>query len=402
MFLNTLAMAMKEIRRNLLRSGLTVLGIVIGVAAVIIIVTLGAGTTAQVSTEISNMGSNMLTLTPGGNRRMGGAAGSSQPFELSDIDALRREVPDIAAIAPYAQRMAQIVAGNENRRSNVVGTSGEFTVVRNWTLAAGRVFTQAEEQAGRAACIIGSTIQNEMFPGQDPLGASIRVDKVSCQIIGVLEPKGQVMFGGDQDLVVVMPIKTYQRRIAGSNRVPQIFISAFTPEGLGSLRDQVTRVMRERRRIAEDEALDFNVLDMTEVSEVMERTIGVMTAFLSAIAAVSLLVGGIGIMNIMLVSVTERTREIGIRLAIGAREKEVMAQFLVEASMLSALGGVAGIVLGLIGAAVVAPAINVPFVFDPGTAFLAFAFSALVGVAFGFMPARRAARLNPIDALRHE
>jgi putative ABC transport system permease protein len=399
---NTLIMALKEIRRNVLRSGLTVLGIVIGVAAVIIIVTLGAGTTAQVGSEISKMGSNMLTLMQGGNHRMGGAAGSSPPFEMADVEALRREIPDIAAIAPYAQRLAQIIAGNENRRSNVVGTTGEFTVVRNWNLTAGRTFTPAEEQAGKAVCIVGATIQEEMFPGQDPIGAPIRVGKISCEIVGVLESKGQVMFGGDQDLVVAMPIRTYQRRLAGSNRIPQIFISAFTPEGLDSLKDQVTEIMRERRRIDEDQDSNFNVLDMTEVSEVMESTIGVMTTFLSAIAAVSLLVGGIGIMNIMLVSVTERTREIGIRLAIGATEQEVMMQFLVEAAMLSAFGGLAGIVLGLIGAASVAPAINVPFVFDPTTAFAAFAFSAVVGVVFGFMPARRAARLNPIEALRHE
>lgn len=399
---NTLIMALKEIRRNVLRSGLTVLGIVIGVAAVIIIVTLGAGTTAQVGSEISKMGSNMLTLMQGGNHRMGGAAGSSPPFEIADVEALRREIPDIAAIAPYAQRVAQIIAGNENRRSNVVGTTGEFTVVRNWNLTAGRTFTPAEEQAGKAVCIVGSTIQEDMFPGQDPVGATIRVGKISCEIIGVLESKGQVMFGGDQDLVVAMPIRTYQRRLAGSNRIPQIFISAFTPEGLDSLKDQVTQIMRERRRIDEDEDSNFNVLDMTEVSEVMESTIGVMTTFLSAIAAVSLLVGGIGIMNIMLVSVTERTREIGIRLAIGATEQEVMMQFLVEAAVLSAFGGLAGILLGLIGAASVAPAINVPFVFDPTTAFAAFAFSAVVGVVFGFMPARRAARLNPIEALRHE
>jgi len=402
MFGNTLVMALKEIQRNLLRSGLTVLGIIIGVAAVIIIVTLGAGTTAQVGSEISKMGSNMLTLMPGGDHRMGGAAGSSQPFELADVEALRREVPEIAAIAPYAQRMAQIIAGNENRRSNVVGSTSEFTVVRNWTLASGRTFTPAEEQAGRAVCIVGSTIQEEMFPGQDPIGATIRVDKISCEIIGVLESKGQVMFGGDQDLVVAMPIRAYQRRLAGSNRIPQIFISAFTPESLGSLKDQVTQIMRERRRVTDGEDSNFNVLDMTEVSKVMESTIGVMTTFLSAIAAVSLLVGGIGIMNIMLVSVTERTREIGIRLAIGATEKEVMMQFLVEAAMLSAFGGLAGIILGLASAAAVAPAINVPFVFDPTTAFAAFTFSAVVGVVFGFMPARRAARLNPIEALRHE
>ena len=402
MFATTILMAFKEIRRNVLRSALTVLGIIIGVAAVIIIVTLGAGTTAQVGSEISKMGSNMLTLMPGGNHRMGGAAGSSPPFELPDIEALRRDIPEIAAIAPYAQRMSQIIAGNENRQSNVVGTTSEFIQVRNWALTAGRTFTPAEESAGRAVCIIGATIHEEMFPGQDPLGAMIRVDKISCEIIGILESKGQVMFGGDQDLVVAMPTRTFQRRISGSNRIAQIFISAYSQESMPALKEQVTQLMRERRRVDEDEDSNFNVLDMTEVSEVMENTIGVMTTFLSAIAAVSLLVGGIGIMNIMLVSVTERTREIGIRLAIGATENEVMMQFLVEAALLSAFGGFAGIVLGMTGAALVAPAINVPFVFEPVTALMAFAFSGAVGVAFGFMPARRAARLNPIEALRHE
>ncbi|HCX14248.1 MAG TPA: multidrug ABC transporter substrate-binding protein [Rhodospirillaceae bacterium] len=399
---NTLIMAFNEIKRNILRSSLTVLGIIIGVAAVIIIVTLGSGTTAQVGSEISKMGSNMLTLMPGGNRRMGGAAVSSPLFKISDVEALRREVPNIAAIAPYAQRMAHVIAGNENRRSNVVGTTGEFTIVRNWNLTSGRTFTLAEEQSGKSVCIIGSTIQADMFPGQDPIGAAVRVGKISCEVIGVLEAKGQVMFGGDQDLVVVLPIRTYQRRIAGSDRIPQIFISAFTPEGLSSLKVEVTDLMRERRRLGEGEDSNFDILDMTEVSEVMESTIGTMTTFLSAIAAVSLLVGGIGIMNIMLVSVTERTREIGIRLAIGATEQEVMMQFLIEAALLSALGGFVGIVIGLIGAAAVAPAIDVPFVFEPLIVFMAFAFSAIVGVAFGFMPARRAARLNPIEALRHE
>jgi putative ABC transport system permease protein len=218
----------------------------------------------------------------------------------------------------------------------------------------------------------------------------------------VLEPKGQVMFGGDQDLLVTLPVRTYQRRIAGSDKIQQIFMSADTPEQLSDLKSQVQQIMRERRRIAEGARSDFNIMDMTEVSNVMQNTIGIMTTFLSAIAAVSLLVGGIGIMNIMLVSVTERTREIGIRLAIGATEREVMLQFLVEAAMLSALGGFVGISLGLMGAAGIAPAINVPFVFQPSTIFLAFTFSAAVGVVFGFMPARRAARLNPIEALRHE
>ena len=403
MFTNTLLMALREIRRNVLRSGLTVLGIIIGVAAVIVIVTLGAGTTRQVGSEISKMGSNMLTVMPGGEMRMGGSAGSSPPFESADVDAIKREVVGLAAIAPYSQRQDQVVIGNDNRRVNIVGTTSDISAVRNWKLTEGRLFTLSEERSGKGVCIIGATIRNEMLANQEALGASVRVGKLSCEVIGVLEAKGQAMFGGDQDSTVVVPIRTYQRRIAGSgDKVAQIFISGEEQSTLGDLKTQVTQVMRERRHIATGARSDFNIMDMTEVSNVMQNTIGIMTTFLSAIAAVSLLVGGIGIMNIMLVSVTERTREIGIRLAIGATEREVLLQFLVEAAMLSAFGGLVGITLGLIGAASIAPAINVPFVFQPMTIVQAFAFSAVVGVVFGFMPARRAARLNPIEALRHE
>ncbi len=400
---NTVVMAMREIRRNLLRSGLTVLGIIIGVAAVIVIVTLGAGTTRQVGSEISKMGSNMLTLVPGGEMRMGGSAISSPPFETIDVEAIRREVVGLAAIAPYSQRMDQIVIGNDNRRVNIVGTTSDISIVRNWKVIEGRLFTPSEERSGKSVCIIGATIREEMLIGQEPLGATLRVGKVSCEVIGVLEKKGQAMFGGNQDATVVLPIRTFQRRIAGSgDKVAQIFLSGDDPASLADVKTQLNQVMRERRGIAPGARADFNIMDMTEVSNVMQNTIGIMTTFLSAIAGVSLLVGGIGIMNIMLVSVTERTREIGIRLAIGATQREVMLQFLVEASMLSAFGGLLGITLGLIGAAGIAPAINVPFVFQPLTVLEAFAFSAIVGVVFGFMPARRAARLNPIDALRHE
>ena len=402
MLLNTVLMSVREIRRNVLRSGLTVLGIIIGVAAVIVIVTLGAGTTAQVGSEISKMGSNMITVVPGGDMRMGGASGAAPPFLLADVEALRREMVGIAALAPYAQRMDQVIVGNENRRVNIVGTTAEISTVRNWKLTDGRLFTLSEERSGKAVCIIGSTIRKEMMVGMEPLGATVRVGKVSCEVIGVLEPKGQAMFGGDQDATVVLPMRTYQRRIAGNERVAQVMISGADGADLADLKLQITQIMRERRNIAAGERSNFSVIDMTEVAGVMQTTIGVMTTFLSAIAGVSLLVGGIGIMNIMLVSVTERTREIGIRLAIGATEREVMLQFLVEAALLSAGGGLLGITLGLIGAASIAPAINVPFVFQTGTVLQAFFFSAAVGVIFGFMPARRAARLNPIEALRHE
>ena len=402
MFINTLLMALREIRRNVLRSSLTVLGIIIGVAAVIVIVTLGAGTTRQVQDEISKMGSNMLTIMPGGAMRMGGSAQSAPPFEMADLNAIKREATSLAAIAPVSLRPMQVVIGNDNRRVNVMGTDSSFSEVRNWKVVEGRLFTDSEVRAGKAVCIVGNTIKEEMFHGDIPLGAVIRIGKVTCEVIGVLEAKGQAMFGGDQDEVVVLPIRAYQRRLAGSSKISQIYLSARDVAGIQDLKGEVERIMRDRRKIAPGAQDDFNIRDMTEVSSMMQSTTGILTGFLSAIAAVSLLVGGIGIMNIMLVSVTERTREIGIRLAIGALETEVMLQFLVEAAALSAFGGLVGITLGLLGAAAIAPALNVPFVWQPSTILTAFTFSAMVGVVFGFMPARRAARLDPIEALRHE
>ncbi|MDX2145523.1 MAG: ABC transporter permease [Rhodospirillaceae bacterium] len=403
MFANTLLMSLREIRRNLMRSGLTVLGIIIGVAAVIIIVvTLGAGTTRQVQDEIGKMGSNMLVLSPGGERRMGGAATTAPPFDLADLSAIRREVSALGGATPVNMRPMQVIIGNENRRVNIMGSDSEFSQVRNWKVTEGRLFTASEVRSGKAVCIIGSTIKGEMFAGQTPLGASLRIGKVTCTVIGVLESKGQAMFGGDQDEIVVVPIRMFQRRLSGSTRVDSIYISARSEAEMDEAKEEVEKLMKERRNTGEDTQADFNVRDMKEVSNMVQSTTGVLTGFLSAIAAVSLLVGGIGIMNIMLVSVTERTREIGIRLAIGALEKEVMMQFLVEAAMLSAFGGLVGILLGLLGAAAIAPALNVPFTLQPSTVLYAFSFSAMVGVVFGFMPARRAARLDPIEALRHE
>ena len=402
MFLNTLLMSLREIRRNLLRSGLTVLGIIIGVAAVIIIVTLGAGTTQQVQDEIGKMGRNMLTLSPGGAMRMGGAAQTASSFEAADVLAIRRDIPNVAGVAPVSLRRYQVIVGNVVRRPQVMGTENDFSQVRNWKVVEGRLFTPAEQRFGRMSCIIGSTVRQEMFPSENPLGATIRINKTTCEVIGVLESKGQAMFGGDQDDIVVLPLTAFQRRLAGATRIDQIYISAVAEDLMESVKADLEALMRERRKIAEGAQPDFNVRDMAEASAMMQSTTGVLTTFLSAIAGVSLLVGGIGIMNIMLVSVTERTREIGIRLAIGALEKEVMMQFLVEAAMLSALGGLVGITLGLLGAFAAAPVLNVPFVWQPTTVFVAFAFSAAVGVIFGFMPARRAAQLDPIEALRHE
>ncbi|MBM3514579.1 MAG: FtsX-like permease family protein [Alphaproteobacteria bacterium] len=402
MLINTLLMSLREIRRNLLRSGLTVLGIIIGVAAVIIIVTLGAGTTRQVQDEISKMGSNMLVLSPGAGNRMGGQSVTSPPFDLFDLAAIRREVEGLGGATPVNMRPTQVVVGNENRRINIMGSDSDFSSVRNWKVVEGRLFTASEVRSGKASCIVGSSVKRDMFNNQSPIGATLRIGKVNCVVIGSLESKGQAMFGGDQDEIIVVPIRLFQRRLSGNTRVDNVYLSARTPEEIGLVKTEVEKLMRERRQIADDAQSDFNVRDMTEVSTMVQSTTGVLTGFLSAIAAVSLLVGGIGIMNIMLVSVTERTREIGIRLAIGALEKEVMLQFLIEAAMLSAFGGLVGILLGLLGAAAIAPALNVPFILQPSTVMTAFAFSAAVGVVFGFMPARRAARLDPIEALRHE
>jgi len=384
-----------------LRSILTTLGIVIGVAAVIVVVTLGEGTKAQVQQEISKLGSTMLTIFPG-QRRRGGARQSAPPFEIDDVNALRRETSMLSGVAPMSIGRQMVVYGNANRRAQVVGTDHEFVNVRSWALAAGRLFTLAEEQGGKSVCIIGETVRKELFKGGTFLGQILRVGKASCEVIGLLEAKGQVMFSGDQDDVVAVPLKYYQRRISGTNKVDQIYVAAMTDSLVAAAQNEVEMIMRERRPPPPGGDDLFTVRGVQEMSAAFQSSTTVMTGFLSAIAAISLLVGGIGIMNIMLVSVTERTREIGIRMAIGAREKEILFQFLVEAAMLAGFGGIVGIGVGLGSAWAMAPLLNVPFILQPDMMALAFLFSALVGLLFGYMPAQRAARLDPIEALRHE
>ncbi|MEQ9445306.1 MAG: ABC transporter permease [Rhodospirillaceae bacterium] len=398
---NILLLSLREIQRNVLRSILTTLGIVIGVAAVIVVVTLGAGTKAQVQTEISKLGSTMLTVFPG-QRRHGGASQVAPPFEMEDVTALRRETSMLSSVAPMSIQRQVVVYGNGNRRAQVVGTDRDFVNVRNWDLAAGRMFSPSEEQSGKSVCIIGETVRKELFKDEAYLGNVLRIGRASCEVIGLLEPKGQVMFSGDQDDVVVVPIKYYQRRIAGNTNIDQIYVAALDDTLVDAAQSEVEMIMRERRPSQPGAEDMFSVRGVQEMSRAFQSSTAVMTGFLSAIAAISLLVGGIGIMNIMLVSVTERTREIGIRMAIGAREKEVLLQFLVEAAMLAGFGGLVGIALGLGGALALAPLLNVPFIVQPDMMVMAFIFSAAVGVIFGYMPARRAARLDPIEALRHE
>ena len=399
MILNAFLLALREIRNNLLRAGLTTLGIVIGVGAVIMMVTLGSGATKSVTSNIASMGRNLLFIAPGARR---GPLTSASDFQESDADAIAREVTGLAAVAPSLTRSAVALIGNHNRTTQVTGSTDAFFIARDWPVVTGRNFTQAETRAGKAVCVLGETVRRDLFGDQDPIGARIRVDKVPCDVVGILEAKGKSTFGQDQDDAIVMPLRAVQRRLAGNTEVNIIWLSVANAADTASVKDQTERLLRERRHISPGAADDFQVNDMQEITRMVESTTAILTAFLSAVAAVSLLVGGIGIMNIMLVSVTERTREIGIRLAIGARERDVLLQFLIEAVVMSALGGVIGILLGLTGSAIAAYFLALPFVFQPGIVVLAVLFSAGVGVAFGFFPARRAARLDPIEALRHE
>lgn len=403
MIWNALLLAMREIRRNVMRSFLTILGIVIGVAAVIIMFTIGSGATAQVTQQIESLGSNLLHVRPG--QRGGGPGGvrsTADMFKVDDAEAIVREISGLAAVAPITSKATQAIYGNENWSTMVTGSTNAYLQVRDWSLEVGRQFAENELRAGKAVCILGATIRKELFGGQNPLGVTIRLQKLSCQVVGVLESKGQSSFGSDQDDFVLLPLRAVQRRIAGNRDVSSIYVSAQDGVSTEKVKQDIEQLLRERRRVAPGEDNDFHVNDMEELVSMMTGTTRVLTELLGAVAAVSLLVGGIGIMNIMLVSVTERTREIGIRLAIGALEREVLMQFLVEAVVLSSLGGIIGIVLALTGSVVLADLMQVPFVFNAGIVAVAFIFSAAVGVIFGYFPARKAARLDPIDALRHE
>jgi len=401
MLWNALLLALREIRRNVMRSFLTMLGIVIGVAAVITMVTIGGGAAVQVTEQIASLGSNLLMVTPG--QRLGpGLRSSAAPFHLDDARSIAREISSVVAVAPSSSKPATAVFGNENWSTRVTGIDNQYLTVGNWSLQGGREFSDSELRAGKAVCILGASVRQELFGGQDALGSKIRLGKLSCQVVAVLEAKGQSTMGTDQDDLVLLPLRTFQRRIAGKQDIGLIQVSVQEGASTEKAVRDIKRLMRKRRHISATENDDFSVRDLKEIAKMLSRTTEVLTALLGAVAAVSLLVGGIGIMNIMLVSVTERTREIGIRLAIGALEREVLLQFLVEAMVLSSLGGVIGIVLAMVGSVGLAGVLRVPFVFNPGIIIIAFLFSAVVGVIFGYFPARKAARLDPIDALRHE
>jgi putative ABC transport system permease protein len=406
MLLNVFMLALRSVTRNLLRSFLTILGIVIGVAAVITMVTLGNGATQAIKTQISSLGTNLLMVNPGQRQPGGGGAGSGgvPQFTEADAVAIQSEIGGVAAVAPQGRSSVKVIANGRNWSSTVYGSTNAWFLTGNWKLASGRIFDPEEQTAGAAVCVIGETVRRELYAGkvgQTGLGEQLRIKQFSCTVVGILAAKGQGGMG-DQDDVVLVPLHTLQRRVTGSLKVSTLLVSMQDDRDSGPLKASLRDLLRERRKLAENDDDNFNIFDTQQLAETLSSTTKVMTTLLGAVAAVSLLVGGIGIMNIMLVSVTERTREIGLRLAIGALEREVLLQFLIEAVVLSALGGLIGIIIAAIASYGLSLVMNVPFIFDVTTNVMSFLFSAGIGVLFGYFPARRAAQMDPIEALRHE
>ena len=403
MLLNALLIAIKEIRRNILRSILTILGIVIGVASVIAMVMIGDGTTANVTANIEKLGSNMLNVRVGQEKR--GAPrddNSAKPFKIEDITAIKNEVTNLKGVTAENSSMANVVFGNKSNSSLIVGTTNDYFIIKDWEVEQGRIFEEGELSSGKSVCILGTTVVKNLFGDENPIGATIRLKNFPCSVIGVLASKGASSFGRDQDEVVITPLKMYQRKIQGNLDVSTIIVSVMEEKYIEDAKAQIISLMQDRRAVKLGEADNFHIRDMKDILNTMTSTTKMLTYLLGSIAAISLLVGGIGIMNIMLVSVTERTREIGIRLAIGAMQSEVLLQFLIEAIVLSTWGGIIGIFLGLgVGYGVV-QIFELPYIINTQIILISFIFSTLIGVVFGYFPARKAARLNPIDALRYE
>ncbi len=402
MFGTTFILAIRSILRHKLRSFLTTLGIIIGVAAVVTMVTLGKATTAAVQQQISALGTNILQIRPGQGFGRGGGGPRPPDFKEEDVQAIRQQITGVTAVAPQAGTTATVIYDGANWSTTVNGTTSDYFRVQPWPLVDGRYWTGAEEQAGKAVCIIGNTVRTNLFHGGEAVGQRIRVNGISCDVIGILSTRGQAGFGGDQDDVVIMPIKQVERRFTGNRDVRLMLVGTDPAYDSAQIQSAITDLLRERRKIGGGKEDDFNIFDTAQISATLTGTTTLLTQIVAAVAAISLIVGGIGIMNIMLVSVTERTREIGIRLAIGAVASEVLMQFLVEAVVLSMLGGVIGLLLAQLAVALISWLGSLPFLFDVQINTIAFAISAIIGVVFGYFPARRAASLNPIDALRHE
>lgn len=403
MLYNIFLLAITEIRRNFLRSFLTTLGITIGVATVIIIVTLGSGAAKEMTQQINQLGSNLLIITPGQKSRMGQRS-NAKSFKSSDVKAIRQAVNSIAIVSASSTKSITAVFANKNWISQVTGIDHYYFHLVKWKIKSGRLFNHHEFRNGSTVCIIGATISHKLFGSKNPIGKKIRLARMSCQVIAVLAAKSKspISLGINQDELVLLPLTSLQRRIAGNNEIHLIQVAVNTKSAKQKTQMLITKILRQRRHITSAQQDDFSVMDMKEVAKMLNESAQVLTLLLITIAAISLFVGGIGIMNIMLVSISARTQEIGIRLAIGALSQQILLQFLIEAVLLSVLGGVIGIILAVSVSYFLSHLIQLPFVFDANIVIIAFLFSAAIGILFGYFPARRAACLDPIEALRHE
>ena len=403
-YLVILKVAFRALRRNKLRTALTMLGIIIGVGAVIAMVGIGNGAKAQVQQTIAALGQNVIMIFSGSVNRNGVYTGSGGAGTLTVDDALaiEKEVPGVIAVSPEVRSGAQIMAGNNNWSTSVMGEGVGYLTIRQWDVADGTMFTEAHVRSAAKVCVLGKTTADKLFPDEDPVGKTIRIRNVPMKVLGVLRSKGASMFGSDQDDTILVPYTTGMKRFSGVGTLRSINVQAATPEQILSVQAGIGELLRQRHRIQPGRDDDFILRNQQEIGETMNTITNVLTALLASIASVSLLVGGIGIMNIMLVSVTERTREIGIRMAVGARGRDILLQFLIEAVTLSSTGGVVGILCGAGGAKLITSIYDWPTLVSADSIIVAFAFSAAVGVFFGFYPARKASQLDPIDALRYE
>jgi putative ABC transport system permease protein len=401
---NLVRVAGESILRNKMRTLLTMLGIIIGVGAVIVMVAVGAGARAQIQARIENLGTNMIVITPGASTQ-GGVSQGAQTFNrltLDDAEKIKRESVLVSAVSPVIFTHTQAIGGGGNWRTTIYGVATDYEIIRNWPIASGRFFDQNDVRALRKVAVVGKTVADNLFPGGDPVGQQLQLRNVPFEVIGVLAGKGQTAEGADQDDVILAPYTTVQNRLAGHSFIAQILASTSSPQDIPAAEEDLTAIMRESHKLADYDPDDFTIRNQSDISQAAQGTTEVMTLLLAAIASISLLVGGIGIMNIMLVSVTERTREIGIRMAIGAHGSDVLTQFLVESVVMSLVGGLIGVGVGFGGAAILERISGWATVVSPETVALALGFSAAVGIFFGFYPARRAAALNPIEALRYE